>query len=121
MSQRQEYDSVIPFAVVTAFGKQKDVLNDRTYQIPLAHNEHAAHGFAAADATIGKVGDRSNIVSQESAAVFRSPSKYRWIIGAIKPHILNANDIDMSCAKCESTQDVVIEILVREKSKHGVL
>jgi hypothetical protein len=45
--------------------------------------------------------------------MFRSPRKYLWIIGAVKAHILNANDIDMRCARCKSTQDVVIEILVR--------
>jgi len=120
-SQRQKDYSIVPLAVVTAFGKQKDILDDRANQVPITYDEYAAHRFAPADATIGKVGHGSDIVSQESTVMFRSPRKHVWIICPIKPDILNPNDIDMGSARRQSAQNVVIEILVREESKHGVL
>lgn len=114
--QRQVSHLSLPLAFEAALDNQEQVVNGATDAQSARHLEHTGHPPARGHAAVRVLGQRRHVMRYEQASLLGSPFENGGIVGSREPDVLNAHDVDFGLSTNQSTNDVLVEVLVCDQS-----
>ena len=83
--------------------------------------EHARHGERSTHPIVRVPAHRRRIVGDDNASFLSGPCEERSVINAAQPNVLNSDDVEIRPAPKQSSDDVVVEVLVGRQPNHDGL
>lgn len=108
----QILDNVQPFVGVGGASDEFQVSDHCADSKLHGHDDDASDGGPSGDLIGGRVGQRLSVVGQQHEALNGRPFQNRGIVGASESSMLNRYYFDGRNSMLETSNDVVVEILV---------
>lgn len=118
-SEGQITDSSLPRRLGAALDEENEILDRVTDCDASSHLEHARHSLAFSDAIVGVAAQSRHIVRDQNATFAGRPFRNGRIVRPRETDILDTNDVRVRLIALETSDDIVVEILVSREARHG--
>jgi hypothetical protein len=114
----QEDHPGVPLFGPAEFRQYQEIVYDRCKGSALVHHKHPWHRLLATNPFESKGRHRVGVMSQDQSTLARRPFQDRRIIKLEEADILNTHQVQSRMAPEDTTNQIVVEVLVRKQPKH---
>ncbi len=117
-SQRQIQHAAFEFIRAPAVSNQEQIIDRGCDGHRRADLDQPGHRLACLDAVVRVSGKRGDIMAHQDPLVFSTPSQNSRIVKSGQPSILDPHNIKARVLPEQSTQNIIIEVLVDGQGNH---
>lgn len=117
--QRQVENLAVPFKRIGAFIKQKEIVDCVAHRDPIIDNKDPRHRFACGKPSVGESRHGCLVMCQNDPAIVSRPGKHYGVLCPNNLRFLDPDEIDPGVSQLQTSGDIVVEVLVGQKTEHS--